>query len=157
MGPRLHYFPASVCTFFFLDILLQVSQRLEAEADCVDSQMLRAISEAPGFERERLERAGKGLQMLTGLIERRRQSGFEVYDGFAVCNRGKGQYRERPQIANSSGSFWGPICCFVAYYCGAKALYFLCPISLCRYVVTPPYEYPICFPFFLLISREFFC
>lgn len=40
--------------------------------------MLREISKAPGAERTRLERAGKGLQMLTGLIERRRQSGIEV-------------------------------------------------------------------------------
>ena len=57
----------------------QVSRRREAEADRADSAMLREISRAPpGGERERLERAGKGLQMLTEIIERRRQSGFEV-------------------------------------------------------------------------------
>lgn len=55
-----------------------MSKRREAEADRADAEMLREISQDPGVERKRLERAGKGLQMLTELIERRRLSGFEV-------------------------------------------------------------------------------
>lgn len=53
----------------------QVSKRREREAELADSQMLAEIT---GLKRKELERAGKGLQKLTALIERRRSFGFEV-------------------------------------------------------------------------------
>lgn len=57
----------------------QESKRRETEADRADSEMLKELSDdSRATERKRLERAGKGLQMLMALIERRRVFGFEV-------------------------------------------------------------------------------
>lgn len=63
---------------------VQESKRREAEADRADSKMLEELGDdSRTAERRRLERTGKGLQMLMALIERRRASGFEVKKGLS--------------------------------------------------------------------------
>ncbi|CAM9954926.1 unnamed protein product [Pylaiella littoralis] len=64
------------------------SKRREAEADRADSEMLKRVSEDSGTTvRRRLERAGKGLQMLIALIERRRAYGFEMPETRAIIRK----------------------------------------------------------------------
>lgn len=61
---------------------VQESKRRGTEADRADSEMLKELGDdSRTAERRRLERTGKGLQMLMTLIERRRASGFEVKRG----------------------------------------------------------------------------
>ncbi|CAM9288705.1 unnamed protein product [Ectocarpus sp. 12 AP-2014] len=62
----------------------EVSKRREREAERADSQMLAEIT---GIERKELERAGKGLQKLTALIERRRSFGFEMPETRAIVRK----------------------------------------------------------------------
>jgi len=61
----------------------QISKEREAEANHADSEMLRELSKGFGEKRRRLERAGEGLQVLMAIIERRRDSGWEVRRGLA--------------------------------------------------------------------------
>lgn len=65
--------------------LWQDSKRRETEANRADSEMLQELSDdSRTTERRRLERVGKGLQMLMALIERRRAFGLEVNLCFLV-------------------------------------------------------------------------
>ncbi|CAM9670051.1 unnamed protein product [Ectocarpus sp. 13 AM-2016] len=62
----------------------EVSKRREREAERADSRMLAEITVV---KRKELERAGKGLQKLTALIERRRSFGFEMPETRAIVRK----------------------------------------------------------------------
>ncbi|CAB1120514.1 unnamed protein product [Ectocarpus sp. CCAP 1310/34] len=83
----------------------EVSKRREREAERADSQMLAEIT---GTERKELERAGKELQKLTALIERRRSFGFEVWGKEVQPSRLSCQRRAQLSESTASGiSSWG--------------------------------------------------